>query len=119
MMFERADERAAEREERMRKVELEMEAKMREREDRREDRMFSMFAAVMQQMGGTGRPSQPPFMQPPPFSYQPSFQLPIYTPPPPSDQSPTSPLTVVQSTQNAPKQVYSPFPPSPHSSSPN
>ena len=67
MMFERADERAAEREERMRKVELEMEVKMREREDRREDRMFSMFAAVMQQMGGTGRPSQPPFMQPPPI----------------------------------------------------
>ena len=67
MMFEHADERAAEREERMRKMELEMEAKMREREDRREDRMFSMFAAVMQQMGGTGRPSQPQFMQPPPI----------------------------------------------------
>ena len=49
------------------KMELEMEVKMREREDRREYWMFSMFAAVLQQMGDTGRPSQPPFMQPPLF----------------------------------------------------
>ena len=44
------EERAAEREMKMRRMELEHEAKMREREDQRDERMFTMFATMMQQL---------------------------------------------------------------------
>lgn len=46
-VFERAEDRAGEREERMRRMELEVQEKMREREDRQEERMFTMFTAFM------------------------------------------------------------------------
>ena len=46
-MLERIEDRASEREERMRRMELEMLEKMREREDRHEERMLQMFTAFM------------------------------------------------------------------------
>ena len=55
-VIERAEERASQREEKMRRMELEMEEKMREREDRYEMQMFSMFTAVMQQMNSSALP---------------------------------------------------------------
>ena len=65
----KAEERAAERELRMRKMELEMVAKMREREDLREEHMFGMFNnIIMQLMGGSGPVPVPP------FAYQPNPQ---------------------------------------------
>lgn len=48
--LDRADDRAAEREMKMRRMELELESKMREREDQRDERMLSMFAGMMQQL---------------------------------------------------------------------
>lgn len=45
---DRADERAAEREERLRLKELEMEERRMERENRHEERIFSMFAAILE-----------------------------------------------------------------------
>ena len=45
-----ADEFAAEREERMRKLEMEMEERRAEREDRREERMLSFLARLLQPM---------------------------------------------------------------------
>ena len=70
MVLDRAEERAAEREERMRTLELEMEEKMREREERRDMQLMSMFSGLLQQIG-----PRPPFLQPP-FPYQ-SSQHPI------------------------------------------
>ena len=73
-VFDRAEERASEREERMRRMELEMEEKMREREERKEMQMVSMFTAVMQQMcGNASRPLPSPFFQPP-YPYHSSQQ---------------------------------------------
>ena len=54
MVFEQAEERAAEREERMRKMELEMQEKISERTAQREERMYTMFSTLMQQMTGSG-----------------------------------------------------------------
>ena len=48
--LDRADEKAAEREMKMRRMEFELESKMREREDQRDERMLSMFATMMQQL---------------------------------------------------------------------
>lgn len=62
--FEKAEERAAEREERMRIRELEMEEKMREREDRREMQIFSMFTTLIQQMNGPRLPHTPSSFHP-------------------------------------------------------
>ena len=72
MVLDRAEERAAEREERMRRLELEMEEKMREREERRDMQFMSMFSAVLQKIS----PQPAPFLQPP-FPYQ-SSQHPIH-----------------------------------------
>ena len=52
LMCNQADEKAAEREERMRMKELEMEERRVEKENRHEERMLSMMLAVMQQNGG-------------------------------------------------------------------
>jgi flagellar motility protein MotE (MotC chaperone) len=57
MVLDRAEERAAEREERMRTLELEMEEKMREREERRDMQLMSMFSGLLQQIG-----PRPPFL---------------------------------------------------------
>ena len=108
-VFERADDRAAEREERMRKLELEMEAKMREREERREERMFSMFTAVMQQMGN--RPPQPPYSFPYPSYHQASQQPPYSSDP----QSPMAPFTPAYPSQYPPPPDH---PSNPSSNSP-
>ena len=71
LVMERMEEHAAEREERIRKLELEMEERRAEREDKREDRIFSMFAAMFQNMG-----NRPPY-QPQLFAYQnPPYQQP-------------------------------------------
>ena len=70
VVLDRAEERAAEREERMRTLELEMEEKMREREERRDMQFMSMFSALLQQIG-----PRSPFVQPP-FPYQ-SSQHPV------------------------------------------
>ena len=56
--LECADERAAEREMKMRKMELELKSKMRETEDQREKRILSMFASMMQQL--LTQPPMPP-----------------------------------------------------------
>lgn len=47
-VFAKAEECAAEWEERMRKLELEMEEKRREAEDRQEEWILSIFTAAMQ-----------------------------------------------------------------------
>lgn len=67
LIFQEAEERAAEREERaaerearMRERELEMEAKMREREDRREERMITLFSSAMQRMAHFSPPPHSP-----------------------------------------------------------
>ena len=52
LMSNQADEKAAEREERMRMKELEMEERRVEKENRHEERMLSMVLTVMQQNGG-------------------------------------------------------------------
>jgi len=52
LMCNQADEKAAEREERMRMKELEMEERRVEKENRHEERMVSMMLAVMQQNSG-------------------------------------------------------------------
>ena len=58
--LDRAEEIAAEREMKMRKMEHELESKMqeREREDQRDERMLLMFASMMQQLL-----TQPPMPQ--------------------------------------------------------
>ena len=72
-VIERAEERASEREERMRCMELEMEERMREREERRDMQMFAMITGVLQQMCGNTPGSPAPFFQPP-YQYQPPTQ---------------------------------------------
>lgn len=67
LLCDRADERAAKREERMRLRELEIEERRIEKENRHEERMFSMMAAIMQQMPGR---QGPPFN---PLQYQAQF----------------------------------------------
>ena len=47
-VFEKAEERAAERELKMRKMELEFEEKMREKEDQRDVNMLNMFGMLLQ-----------------------------------------------------------------------
>ena len=84
-VFERAKERASEREERMRRMELEMEEKMREREERKEMQMHSMFTAVMQQMcDSASRPLHSPSFFQPPYPYQPPSQQSQFSPPLPA-----------------------------------
>lgn len=67
-VLERAEERAAEREEKMRTMELYMEERRREREERREIQMMSMFTAIMQHaVSSSGHASQAHLShQPPP-----------------------------------------------------
>ena len=50
---EKADEKAAEREERLRLRELEMEEGRIERENRHEERILSMFAALLERSSGS------------------------------------------------------------------
>ena len=97
-MIERAEERASEREEKMRRLELEMEEKMREREERREMQMLSMFSAIM---GGSA--SGFPFFQP--STFHPTT---VDRPPPMPPMPPMPP----QSTQSIPD-TYNPPPESP------
>ena len=47
LLCDRADERAAKREERLRLKELEMEERRIEKENRHEERMFTMMASIM------------------------------------------------------------------------
>lgn len=61
LLCNQADEKAAEKEERMRLKELEMEERRIEKENRHEERMLSMMLAVMQQ---TGHNSLPHFRSP-------------------------------------------------------
>ena len=66
-MLERSDEKAAEREMKMRKMELELESKMRDREDERDEKMLNMFATLMQQFAARQNPYPPPhYMAPAP-----------------------------------------------------
>ena len=58
-MFAKAEERATEREERMRKLEVEMEERRREIEDRREDRILSMFNILMQHINANTHMNMP------------------------------------------------------------
>ncbi|KAL5505999.1 hypothetical protein EMCRGX_G007556 [Ephydatia muelleri] len=53
-IFQRMDELSAQREERMRKMEIEMEMKMQEMEAKREERMLMLFAGLMNQRSGFG-----------------------------------------------------------------
>ena len=48
------DELSAQREERMRKMEIEMEMKLQEMEAKREERMLMLFAGLMNQRSGFG-----------------------------------------------------------------
>ena len=91
-IIERAEERASEREERIRRMELEMEERMREREERRDMQMFAMITGALQRICGDTPGSSAPFFQPP---YQ--------------DQPPThfSPQTPLEQPQMAP---FSPTP---------
>ena len=68
-IFAAADERAAEREESMRKFEMEMEERRAEREDRQEERMMLLLTRVMHPMTGSymhGPPVQHVMNFPPP-----------------------------------------------------
>ena len=47
-VFAKAEEVAAEREERTRRLELEVEERRKEADDRREERMMTFFAGLMQ-----------------------------------------------------------------------
>ena len=51
-VLERAEEQAAERERRMREVELKMEQEIREREDKWNDRMLNTLITIMLQLAG-------------------------------------------------------------------
>ncbi|KAL5499808.1 hypothetical protein EMCRGX_G011270 [Ephydatia muelleri] len=53
-IFQRMDELSAQREERMRKMEIEMEMKMQEMEAKREEQMLMLFAGLMNQRSGFG-----------------------------------------------------------------
>jgi hypothetical protein len=65
LVMERMEEHAAEREERIRKLELEMEERRTERENKREDRILGMFSAMF-----GNRPSYPgAYHQPQLFAY--------------------------------------------------
>ena len=68
LLCNRADEKAAEREERMRMRELEMEAKRIEKENRHEERMLSMMAAIIQQSTGGQQWFNPMQFMPNPLS---------------------------------------------------
>ena len=90
-IFSSAEDRAAEMEERLRKLEMEMEERRDEREDRREEQMLFLIASLMQpvmggymqrspfQEGMTYRPPQPPYqthqlrsMEPPETNFYPN-----------------------------------------------
>lgn len=60
LLCNRADEKAAEREERMRMKELEMEERRVEKENRHEERMLSMMLAIMQNGGHHSHPHYTP-----------------------------------------------------------
>jgi hypothetical protein len=75
LVMERMEERVAEREDRIRKLELDMEERRTEREDKREDRILSMFSAMF-----GNRPSCPgAYHQPQPFAYH-GYQQPHSSP---------------------------------------
>ena len=52
-IFEQAEERAAERELKMRKMELEFEERVREKEDQRDLNMLNMFGTILQKFSET------------------------------------------------------------------
>ena len=79
-VFSAADECAAEREERMRKLEMEMEERRAEREDRREERMLSFLTRLLQPMPA-GYAQGPQFHQG--ISYAPPAMPPYYSQQPP------------------------------------
>lgn len=65
MMNNEADERAAERDERLRLKELEMEERRVEREMKHEQRMFSMLATVLERTSANQMYyQQPPYLPP-------------------------------------------------------
>ena len=52
-IFEQAEERAGERELKMRKMELEFEERAREKEDQRDLNMLNMFGTILQKFSET------------------------------------------------------------------
>lgn len=94
-LFTPAEERAADREERMRMLELEMEERRMDREVRREDRILSMFTSLMQPMMGGYMNGPTPFLQGLP--YLPPAQLPhfLYIPPSPEPPETSPPLNTI------------------------
>lgn len=90
-VFAKAEEVAAEREERMRKMEIEAEERRREADDRHEERLMTLLAGFMQSMSGHGRQPfqqgyQHPWNHPPSNSYHqppdPQYPSPDDYPPP-------------------------------------
>lgn len=75
-VFSAADERVAEREEWMRKVEMEMEERRAEREDRREERMLLFLGRLLQPMSA-GYAQGPQFHQG--INYAPPAMPPYYS----------------------------------------
>ena len=65
----KANERAAEREERLRLRELEMEERRIERENRHKERILSMFAALLEQPSGSSSTFLQGHYYPPPPSH--------------------------------------------------
>ena len=56
IIIDKVEQRATEREERMRKMELEMQERILEKEGQREERLMTMFTSFMQcMMGGTSQ----------------------------------------------------------------
>ena len=97
-VLERAEERAAAREERdmeserwFREKELELQAEMRERDNRHEERMMTLFSSLMQYITTSQPQMFPPPPPPPAFSYNPHAPFPPPVTPPSNHPNRSSP----------------------------